>query len=303
MKRLLPRALQLSAFVWLMSCSHDDPLPEKPVEDDIYRIPVVVHVLHNGGPVGEGNNLTDERIIRQIEILNEDFRRKEGTRGYNDHPDGADAKIEFVLAQQDPSGLPTTGILRIDASTFDVPNLGYNQRHFAQYSYWDARRYVNIWTTPLPDELRCTILGSATYPLIDLPGLSTEEPPDGPYVEGIIINAAHFGESDIDCHARFGRTLTHEMGHFLGLLHTWGNGDCEFNDYCDDTPPVDQHVWGRTAFTGCSGETIMIENYMNYSDDEIMNTFTRDQVARMHYVLLNHVERNALLSSPGLEHP
>lgn len=114
------------------------------------------------------------------------------------------------------------------------------------------------------------------------------------------MNWIHFGESDIVCHARYGRTLTHEMGHFLGLLHTWGGKDCEFNDYCDDTPAVDVVVFGRNSFKGCTEESIIIGNYMNYSDDDIMNIFTKQQAERMHYVLRNHEGRNSLLASPAL---
>ena len=110
----------------------------------------------------------------------------------------------------------------------------------------------------------------------------------------------HFGESNIDCHARYGRTLTHEMGHYFGLLHTWAGNDCEFNDFCDDTPAVDAPVFGRNPYRGCEDEMVMIGNYMNFSDDDVMNIFTRDQVARMHYVLLNHTGRNSLMTSPAL---
>ncbi len=288
------------------SCSEEDEIitptiPEPGVE--VVYLPVVVHVIHNGETVGEGPNLSTERIIRQIEILNEDFRRKQGTKGYNNHPSGGDSKIEFVLAKQNPGGELTDGINRINASLLQVPDLGYSQNHFAQYDYWDPSAYINIWTTPLPFSSECLALGSATGPDTDLPGTEFLLLPGPEDPEGILINWIHFGESDIDCHARFGRTLTHEMGHYLGLLHTWGGKDCEFNDYCDDTPAVDKEVFGREAFIGCNGDTVMIGNYMNYTEDEVMNIFTKDQIDRMHYVLKNHSGRNALLSSIGLKSP
>lgn len=90
------------------------------------------------------------------------------------------------------------------------------------------------------------------------------------------------------------------MGHYLGLLHPWGRKDCHLNDYCDDTPAVDREIYGSDPFTGCAGEIIMIGNYMNWSHDEVMNIFTKDQIARMHYVLENHEGRKALASSPAL---
>lgn len=287
----------------IVSCSKDEefesPIPNDPKEE-VILLPVVVHVMHKGERVGEGPNLSEERIKRQIEILNEDFRRKEGTRGFNDHPDGGDAKIEFVLAKRDPDGHPINGINRIDTTGVQVPILGYNQNHFAQYAYWDPSEYINIWTTPLPQSTECLVLGISTLPKTDLPGIKPSSWPGPDDAEGILINWIHFGASNIDCFAKLGRTLTHEMGHYLGLLHPWGAGDCENNDYCDDTPAVDKPVYGNKSFLGCNGETVMMGNYMNWSHDEVMNIFTKDQIARMYYVLENHEGRKALQSSPAL---
>lgn len=288
------------------SCKEKSGITTPEIPDpgvDVISLPVVVHILHNGETIGDGPNLSAERIKRQIEILNEDFRRKPGTRGFNDHPDGGDAKIEFVLAKQTPDGGPTNGINRIDISSIDVPQLGYIPNHYAQYVYWNPSKYINVWTTPLPESLACTILGVSTGPEIDLPGIDLLLLPEPEGAEGILINWPHFGESDIDCDARYGRTLTHEMGHYLGLLHTWGTKDCETNDYIDDTPAVDREVSGSNPFTGCSGDPVMIENYMNFTADEVMNIFTKDQISRMHYVLENHQGRNALINSAMLEAP
>ncbi|MEP1095361.1 MAG: M43 family zinc metalloprotease [Cyclobacteriaceae bacterium] len=287
----------------VISCSKDDD-PSFPAIDEIIWIPIVVHVLHGGEEIGDGPNLSQERIEGQIRILNEDFRRKEGTRGFNTHPDGGDSKIEFVLARQDPNGEPTSGIVRIDTTGIDIDiDLSYSQNFFSEYSYWNPEHYINIWTTPLPIEVACLALGVSTGPVTDLPGGDHFLIPRDGDSDGILVNWAHFGESSIDCHARFGRTLTHEMGHYLGLLHTWGAMDCEFNDYCDDTPAVDDFVFGREAFAGCAGNQIMIGNYMNYSEDEVMNIFTNDQIERMRYVLQNSPRRKGLPTSKGLESP
>ncbi|MBU2903898.1 hypothetical protein KO529_03805 [Arenibacter algicola] len=278
------------------------PIQEPPLLGiEVVHLPVVVHVIHTGEEVGVGANLSKERILRQIEIINEDFRRKEKTRGYNEHPDGGDAKIEFVLAKSNPDSEPIDGINRINMSIKEINDLGYNQNHYAQFAYWDPSKYINIWTTPLPLDTECLVLGSATGPKTDLPGTQLLATPKQGDAEGILINWMHFGESNIVCHARYGRTLTHEMGHFLGLLHTWGGHDCELNDYCDDTPAVDEIVFGRNSFEGCSGETIMIGNYMNYSDDDVMNIFTKEQIQRIYYVLDNHIGRNSLMTSPALQ--
>ncbi|SFZ92825.1 Pregnancy-associated plasma protein-A [Flaviramulus basaltis] len=289
----------LSILVMLASCEKEGiEINPSPI-NNVYKIPVVIHVIHNGEIVGEGTNLSVERIERQIEILNEDFRRKEGTRGYNNNPNGGDSKIEFVLAKQDPEGNPINGINRINKSIVNVTDLGYNQNHYAQYAYWNTSNYINIWTTPLPESTECLVLGSSTGPETNLPGTQLLLLPQDGDADGVLINSIHFGESDIACHARFGRTLTHEMGHYLGVLHPWAGNDCEFNDYCDDTPAVDKPVY-NIAFVGCEGELVAVNNYMSWSDDELMNMFSKDQIARMHYVLKHHQGRHALLSSSAL---
>lgn len=114
-------------------------------ESIVYRIPVVVHILHTGEPVGEGFNFSDERIIAQIRILNEDFRRKEGTPGFNAHPDGADTRIEFFLAQTDPQGNPTSGIVRINRSEVPPPSGPSDLITLSSaYSYWKTSFYIRI---------------------------------------------------------------------------------------------------------------------------------------------------------------
>ncbi|WP_108422643.1 M43 family zinc metalloprotease [Muricauda amoyensis] len=278
--------------------SHDPPVQ---ADIDIYTLPIVVHIIHNGEEVGEGTNLSIERIMKQVEILNEDFRKKKDTRGYNNHPDGDDAKIQFVLAKQDPDGNPTNGIVRKQISTVPdhVPNSEYHS--FAYLSYWDSDHYINIWTAPYPESMVEILLGKSTGPETDLPGIYILPEPDN--IEGIIINWAVFGESDFDTIHNLGRTLTHEMGHYLGLMHTWGSGDCELNDYCEDTPAVDHVVWAASPYLGCQDEEVQVANYMNYSPDDVMNMFTKDQIGRMRYVLENSPRRNSLLTSKGLDNP
>jgi hypothetical protein len=275
---------------------------------EVYRIPVVVHVVHNGEPVGEGYNLSDARIARQMEILNEDFRRREGTRGFNTHPDGGDARIEFVLAGVAPDGSPTNGINRVDVrtDTSKVPSSEAQQLSlwdfYAYYRYWDPGSYLNVWTLPLPGDLVDVFLGEATGPETDLPGAELLLPGEPLQAEGILVNAAHFGETPGAALHNLGRTLTHEVGHYLGLLHTWGGGECATNDYCGDTPAVAAPVMACSdpAPLGCDGRPIMVENYMNYTSDACMSTFTNDQVERMRYVLENSPRRKSLLTSPGL---
>ena len=287
------------------STSTDDSLPDDS-RDEIYRIPVVVHVVHGGEPVGVGPNLSRERIEGQIRSLNDDYRRRPGTRGFNTHPAGGDAKIEFVLATTAPDGSPTDGIVRVNASEVDNPAGGQGLfAYYAHYGYWNPAHYLNIWTMPLSESTIDIVLGQATGPDTDLPGadLLLDGEPHQP--EGVLINAFHFGASALDSEYNLGRTLTHEVGHYLGLLHPWGDGECATNDYCPDTPAVSSEVFGCPASPplGCEGEEVMVENYMNWTSDRCMNTFTNDQIARMHYVLENSPRRKSLLTSPALKVP
>jgi hypothetical protein len=274
-----------------------------------YKVPIVVHVLHSGDPVGEGFNYSAIRIESQIRTLNEDFRRKEGTPGFNSHPDGGDPQIEFILAQIDPDGNPTNGIVRVDMNSVQLPpsppGTGDILTLCSRFSYWNPDQYLNIWCMDM-GELSNIFFGSGRYPVTDLEGLDFQSP-NG---DGVFINALVFGQGETKTLPNFdkGRTLTHEMGHFLGLLHTFGshniNRQCdEYSDYCEDTPPMSFSTDGCPSIrsVACDGRLAMIENYMDYSYDRCMNIFTNDQIARMHIVLENSPRRKSLTTSPVIK--
>ena len=91
-----------------------------------------------------------------------------------------------------------------------------------------------------------------------------------------------------------GRITTHEVGHWLGLRHIWGDGDCLADDYCNDTPPAEAPNNTCAKNVSCNSPD-MIENYMDYTTDECMNIFTQDQKIRMHTVLRNSPRRKELV--------
>lgn len=295
----VPASCAALAALLAAGCGREETIAPPDDEDGIRTIPVVVHVVHLGEPEGEGHNLSTARIHRQIEILNEDYRRKPGTRGFNEHPDGADTRIEFVLATMAPDGSPATGITRTDANATENPSPPNGLfDYYSHYGYWDPERYLNVWTMPLPEETRDLILGMATGPDTDLPGAALLERGEPYQSEGVLINAVHFGETGEGGYG-LGRTLTHEVGHYLGLLHTWGGGNCEENDFCTDTPPVSQPVTAcAPTVSGCDGTFAQVENFMNYTPDACMNLFTREQVARMHHVLTHTTRRKLLEGLP-----
>ncbi len=289
----------------LFNCSSEDEINEdqQVSEKTIYTLPVVVHIIHTGEEIGTGYNLSNERIIGQIKTLNDDFRKREGTLGYNTHPLGTDAKIEFKFAEIDPDGNTTNGINRVnvDDIEYEIGNDAWFFDTLPYYAYWDKQDYINIWVFPFEPNI---ILGQSSVPQADLPGLENK---DTSGTTGIMITTPHFGTSDLDGGSNLGRSLTHEMGHFLGLEHLWGkieNADCmEFDDYCDDTPPVSRRTGNcdGTPALSCNGESMLTQNYMDYTDDACMNMFTKDQVIRMRYVLENSTVRKSLTTSLALD--
>lgn len=239
-----------------------------------FTIPVVVHVIHNGEPIGVGPNISDAQVLSQIQVLNEDYRRMAGTRGFNTDPNGADVEIEFCLAQQDPDGCVTNGINRVDMSsistTWSGPG-GNTDTVLKPMTFWDASQYMNMWSVNFSDG---SLLGFAQFP-------------GGPAnSDGVVSNYTYFGSNDaagvtIPGSFNLGRTMTHEVGHYLGLFHTFQGGCGGAGDQCADTPEVDSPNFGCPTTHQSCGDLDMVRNYMDYTDDACMNIFTNDQKARV----------------------
>lgn len=244
-------------------------------------IPVVVHIMHAPGEaVGTASNITDAQILSQIEVLNEDFRKLAGSRGFNTHPFGADTEINFCLAKRDPNGNPTSGINRIAYTNSANHNFSRDEEMKA-LSIWPTNRYMNIWVV----KNMSGILGYA-YLAEDM---ATD--PQRSSIDGVVIACQYFGSRDKQLAGQnfnlastydLGRTTTHEVGHYLNLLHTWGDGDCTVDDEVGDTPNCSGPYYGcdATAPLQC-GQSRMIQNYMDYSDDRCMSIYTIGQKSRM----------------------
>ncbi len=176
----------------------------------VVKIPIVFHIIHNrkDGSIGT-TNVSDELIKSQIQILNEDYRRKAGTRGFNDNPKGADIEIEFQLATTDPHCNPTSGIVRYYDATQDTFYLG--DPAISKGRYWPHDQYLNIWVCNLGGG----ILGYAQYPnhsgLIGLGDINGADSTDGLVVRYRAFGLKSFPSSK-DYYA-YGRTATHEIGH------------------------------------------------------------------------------------------
>jgi hypothetical protein len=243
-------------------------------------IPVVIHVV--AGPGVQPVSIA--QALQQIDVLNQDFSGN-GENLYKLPAAFQDlvgqSDFRFCLADTDPDGNPTTGITYTptDKNTIAFDYSGPDGRRIMHYdqlggkSGWDQTRYVNIWVVDYR-----SVLGSTT-----LPGVAPF-----PEENGIVINATVFGSfGDAGAHSPFdgGHTLTHEMGHYFGLLHIWGQGfnqSCEDSDAIDDTPNAAGPNFGcpEGEVQSC-GTNNLYQNFMDLTDDYCMSMFTRDQVARM----------------------
>jgi PKD repeat protein len=238
--------------------------------DDVKIIPIVFHVIHNYG----AENVSKESILEQVAVLNEDFRRMNAdTNKTNPLFKGiaADTKIEFRLAQIDPNGNCTDGIVRVPSIlTYDAGN------DVKALSYWPNNKYFNVWvvqtiTNAQPGSI---VLGRSQFP-----GGSN-------LTDGVLLRSEVCGRTTN--YQNYGRTLTHEIGHSLNLRHIWGDANCG-NDQVNDTPIHQDANDGCPVnkTNTCLGTVTyeMVENYMDYTNGNCQNMFSEGQNDRMQAVM------------------
>ena len=256
---------------------------------NIIKIPVVVHILYHTN----AQAISDAQVQSQIDALNRDYRKlnKDALSiparfaGF-----AADCQIEFALATRDPKGRSTSGVVRkyspVTEWTMD-DNIKLSSK--MGDDAWDAASYLNIWVGNLHK-----LAGYAS-----VLGGPLEK-------DGVVINSNAFGMINTSAPYNMGRTAVHEVGHWLGLKHIWGDADCG-DDGIYDTPQQ------RSFTTGCpTGIRItcgnapdgdMYMNYMDFTNDACLLMFTNGQKEKMRNLFAAGGYRYSILSSKGLSEP
>ena len=265
----------------------------------VVRIPVVVHVVWNTA----AQNISDAQIQSQLDVLNADFRRTNADAGSVPAAFAgvaADVRVEFALAVRDPSCGATTGITRTNTSITGFTAITASDERMKStaaggHDPWDVTKYLNMWIVKYTDGT----LGYGTFP--SMPAS----------IQGLVCDYRAFGTSGAataNAPYNLGRTASHEVGHWLNLLHIWGDDDhspsgiCSGSDECGDTPNQGTENYGAPAFphvscsNGPNGDMFM--NYMDYVDDAAMFMFSQDQATRMNATL--SIARAGILASDGL---
>lgn len=313
-----------------------------------YTIPVVIHVIHGGQTIGTYPNLSNAQVTSQISVLNNDFAGTglnvanypatafttyatnaglpAANKDANGRPKISNFNISFCLATIDKNGntMSEPGVDRVNYNSISTPtSASYPSKNPASYTsistfqnfidgyikpatIWDPTKYMNIWVTD--ESASVGLLGYATFPIgVSLAGITGNGTAT---TDGLWCWSKAFGNTGtLQAPYNRGRTATHEIGHWLGLRHIWGDGSCA-TDYCLDTPPASSSNSGSPSYpyaanscnspsgtnnttpNGANGEMFM--NFMDYTNDAAMYMFTEDQRTRAQTVMANGTYRKFL---------
>jgi hypothetical protein len=250
----------------------NSPEPEyEPGAGCILDVQVVFHVIQNNS--GDGF-LSASKIQDQIDILNEDFQAIAGTPG----APGTNGKIRFHLATTDPGGNPTTGI------TYTTNNSWFQDSgNFWDPLAWDTNRYMNVYTLEPP----------CCYGYVS--GFASQGGLVGQADDYIVLWWEAVGrDATSGWPGNMGRTGTHEVGHYVGLYHTFDAGcgsasDCYRGngDLICDTNPQSSPTYGCPSSESSCGSPDPFHNYMDYTDDVCLWEFTPEQMNRARCTLIN----------------
>lgn len=258
--------------------------------NSVITIPVVIHVVYKTA----GENISDAQAQSQFQVLNDDFQRHNAdtTIGSAFYSVAGRVNFQFCLAQRDPNGNATTGIVHKQTTKASFgTNDDVKSSATGGDDPWDVTKYVNIWVCNLGTQL----LGYGEFPTNQIS-----------QTWGLVLNYTCTGTTGTaTAPYNKGRTGTHEFGHCFNLYHIWGDDGtgCTGSDQCSDTPNQAGENYGcpslpHTDACSPSAPGVMCMNYMDYTDDACMSMFTAQQCARMLAVVSN-APWNVLQSSNG----
>ena len=281
-------------------------LAKKPIQKaTVYKIPVVFHVLHNGGL----ENISDEQIYDCLDLLNRDYRLLNQDAN-NVHPEfqgmPADIEVEFLLATKAPNGQCFKGITRtLSPMSYQGQDGGDQVAAIVAGNdvfngTWPGNKYLNVFI--------CGDIGGAAGYTTKPSGWSATQMTNGIWVLHDYVGS--IGTSSIGS----SRTMTHEVGHWLNLDHTWGPNNnpgnassCSTDDNVQDTPNCIGVQACIMSSNTCNSDNAYwgfdirdnVENYMDYSYCSKM--FTQGQKTRMRTALQsNNTGRANVISSANL---
>lgn len=279
----------------------------------VYTIPVVFHVIHKGESVGSGTNISSAQLESAIEALNRDYRRTSADGGIA-LGSGPDTEIQFCLAGVDPNGNPHPGINRVNGTSVSgysssglTTGGGGNEENVKDLSRWDHRYYLNVWVVSEINnngaDGNVNSFGGGTIGFAYLPstfgGNLVNSDLDGIVILNLSVGNDPNGSNGYRLWGagETNRTLTHEVGHFLGLAHPFSDNNpnsCTDGDGIGDTPNARQVSAFSCNPSGiCSGQ--MVENYMDYMPELCQDQFTNGQNTVMRATLAG--ARNELVNT------